>query len=956
MNGNIRKRNDIQADRTTSSHGKRQPHKRLKTNTQIIDSKFERKDRNNHLHKVTEHLKNVSKKNTTRKPSKVPRRVQHQESDGSGNASGSEIDSDEAFGESDEERFEGFAFRGSSTTASKGIKGNSGNPSEDWGFISNDESHTSAINSESGSGKDEELEAINLEDVLQDDRPIDPAPNFHSDSHISDDITPEDINNSEAVSSRVADIEKAYSDISDEEEDSSDSFKAKQLDTLIKSLPSCENEDIKKYHSINSIEMLPPSNFHIPASRKLTVEDLLPAISRTPLEKSLKLLKEDGKAGNGFPGKLEVPLPRRKQNQIDRVAANRKAKETLERWVDTVKQNRRAEHVSFPMQSLDNRSSLNVASVQRDAYWKPTTNLENTVHDILLESGMKNNLAGGEKDIQKFEEIQIQKLPAEEVLARKAKLRKTRDLLFREEIRAKRIKKIKSKAYRRSHRRERKQNAANILDLHGAELNELTAEEKEQLNRQRAEQRMNVKHRESKWSREAKSTGRTIWDQDTRLALSDMADRSAALRKRIEGQPASKKDDLWSDESFEGIEYEATDNTDDEISNKCTEEDKEKKHLLNTLNHLVENEEAGKSKHSLWEVSRKGSKRLRSQNMKEIEKMKREITAEENSANGSDEEAASVGRRFFGAKRNMPAKSYANEHKQEFEEHPRSSDEEVISDHLTGVQSTRQKLEQKKARITSSHKFDNKVDIQASESRSSLKKSKEGNPWLKCSPGKRKVAEVPSTNSVHAENGRAGVDPRRLADTASSTFNVSNIQPSNQEMQKTNTSNSNDAESDQESSNLVTQNDRLIREAFAGDGVLKDFEKEKKTVMFDEEDKTEDLTLPGWGSWVGDGLSKRSIKRNRGKVLQKVEGIEAEKRRDAKLQRVIINEKRIRKNTKYMATSLPHPFETKLQYEKSLRLPVGREWTTGETFLNATKPRILVKPNAIIQPLQAPVV
>ena len=58
-------------------------------------------------------------------------------------------------------------------------------------------------------------------------------------------------------------------------------------------------------------------------------------------------------------------------------------------------------------------------------------------------------------------------------------------------------------------------------------------------------------------------------------------------------------------------------------------------------------------------------------------------------------------------------------------------------------------------------------------------------------------------------------------------------------------------------------------------------------------------------------------------------------------------------NGKYLASSLPHPFETKQQYERSLRLPLGPEWTTKETFQDATKPRILLK-QGIITPMSKP--
>jgi U3 small nucleolar RNA-associated protein 14 len=66
----------------------------------------------------------------------------------------------------------------------------------------------------------------------------------------------------------------------------------------------------------------------------------------------------------------------------------------------------------------------------------------------------------------------------------------------------------------------------------------------------------------------------------------------------------------------------------------------------------------------------------------------------------------------------------------------------------------------------------------------------------------------------------------------------------------------------------------------------------------DEDEKIIDNTLPGWGSWTGDGLSKKEKARNKGRFLTKSEGVQEQNRKDAKLQRVIINEKRVKKVSK----------------------------------------------------------
>jgi U3 small nucleolar RNA-associated protein 14 len=120
---------------------------------------------------------------------------------------------------------------------------------------------------------------------------------------------------------------------------------------------------------------------------------------------------------------------------------------------------------------------------------------------------------------------------------------------------------------------------------------------------------------------------------------------------------------------------------------------------------------------------------------------------------------------------------------------------------------------------------------------------------------------------------------------------------------------------------------------------------------------------------------KEKANKGRKSVVKKA-GVRPEKRKDAKLDKVIINQKKIKKNTKYLATQLPFPFETKAsfddqiatlchtlivpsvsqeQYERSLRLPKGPEWTTKSAFQDATTPRVLVK-QGIIKPMKKPLV
>jgi U3 small nucleolar RNA-associated protein 14 len=152
----------------------------------------------------------------------------------------------------------------------------------------------------------------------------------------------------------------------------------------------------------------------------------------------------------------------------------------------------------------------------------------------------------------------------------------------------------------------------------------------------------------------------------------------------------------------------------------------------------------------------------------------------------------------------------------------------------------------------------------------------------------------------------------------------------------------------------LNRNHLLTAQGFAGDNVAADFTLEKAdTTKADAAKETTDF-LPGWGSWAGDGMTKAERRRNRGwKTVTQTPGIDANKRKDKNLDRVIINEKTVKPNKKYLAGSLPFPFENKEQYERSLRQPKGREWTTKKSHQEGTLPRVLVK-GGVIQAMRKP--
>ncbi|KAK2490484.1 hypothetical protein MC885_013496, partial [Smutsia gigantea] len=142
---------------------------------------------------------------------------------------------------------------------------------------------------------------------------------------------------------------------------------------------------------------------------------------------------------------------------------------------------------------------------------------------------------------------------------------------------------------------------------------------------------------------------------------------------------------------------------------------------------------------------------------------------------------------------------------------------------------------------------------------------------------------------------------------------------------------------------------QMIKEAFAGDDVIRDFLKEKREAVEASKPKDVDLTLPGWGEWGGMGL-KPSAKKRLWFLIKTPEG---PPRKDKNLPNVIINEKRNIHATAHQVHVLPYPFTHHQQFERTIQTPIGTTWNTQRAFQKLTMPKVVTKPGHIIKPIKA---
>ena len=149
-----------------------------------------------------------------------------------------------------------------------------------------------------------------------------------------------------------------------------------------------------------------------------------------------------------------------------------------------------------------------------------------------------------EQDIAKAEALQMQHLTEEEIASRRAELRKMRDLMFRAEIKAKRISKIKSKAYRKIQKKERAKQAEKLKEM-GLGVDDETERMKMEVDR--AKERATLKHKNNgKWAKSMRDRGEL--DEDQRKDMQEMYERGERLKKKIAGIDSGDENSEGSDD------------------------------------------------------------------------------------------------------------------------------------------------------------------------------------------------------------------------------------------------------------------------------------------------------------------------------------------------------------------------------------------------------------------------
>ncbi|KAI3406887.2 hypothetical protein KGF56_000179 [Candida oxycetoniae] len=713
-----------------------------------------------------------------------------------------------------------------------------------------------------------------------------------------DDDEEEEEDDDEEEEEEETDEEDIFAHDSADDEDINLTKTARQLK---KKSDSLKPKERKKFITENRDE----HEFNVPSGgQSLSLEDMMRAVKGNAGDAIL--IDTNSKV-------IATPLPKRIQQRNDRGAAYDLAKKEVSKWTDTVQQNRQAEVLKFPMQQPDSFTSDDANTFRTGPNQKPSSELEKKVNDVLTKSSLLDD-----KKEATFEEIAVAKLSAEELSKRTNEFRLMRELMFREERRAKRLKKIKSKQYHKIKKRERLRNQNLVEEAEGISDND-----EEDNDRNRAQERMSLKHKtQSKWAQSMIKSGLSK-DASNREELEEMLRQGEKLREKQLGRK-NGEDDENEDDGVDDIERDYAN-------------DEEK----------IDRSKLGKGIMAM-DFMKNAERRKREENIKMIEQLRRFENGEDDGLALFEEDNGAVN-----LTKNQGRRVY----------NPIAIDNSSISEQvLNEVEDDNAKNLAKKV---------NKVKVVVQED-SKKQDPNEGekvehadddkfsfNPWLsigsEATPSEPKQKSnkvfVVDENSSKFEKAAAKIAKQNLKKhKAAKVLIDTNDTLAVNDIHNDDDNNVSDVEN-AAVPQMFKQKD-LIKEAFVGDDVITEFENEKKRIIEDEDDKEEDVTLPGWGDWVG-GKSKPNSKKR--KIIKKIDGVmQRDKRKDKNLKNVIINEKVNKKNLKYQSTDVPYPFETREQYERSLRMPIGQEWTSKETHQRLTMPRIITKQGMVIDPLKAP--
>ncbi|KAE9180999.1 hypothetical protein PF005_g23047 [Phytophthora fragariae] len=807
----------------------------------------------------------------------------------------------------------------------------------------------------------------------------------------------------------------------EEEEDEDDEQKIKNLSMMVDGL--VQQKSRKKLDEIDSQfanEAAPAA-----ADGELTLGSLLGAQTAKPGAEAAEDEEADEKTKTG----LDLRRVRQQVRELEgdgstlTLQANRdpvldaraqrklaytEKSEEVDLFEPVVRRNRKKETLDLRVQApkLEKLTPAALASK-----FVAQTDMEKSVAALLQAGDLTDKKLAQDEE----EELARKRVPTAEVAARQKELAKLRSLLFYEEQKQRRVKKIKSKLYHKIRNAQDKKAMEKQKEELRALDPEMARKLDEELAEKRAEERLTLKHRNtSKWVKHQLRRGIQA-DDATRSAIADQLRRGEDLRRKMNAVDSDDDDMDDDDDDEEG----------DVASRLQKRLEKQASALVTEID--ADSAEAGKKRGLQgMKFMQRAAEKQREKARIEAEKLLREIRTGDGAdgdlvlsegddyLSSSDEAAAQKkSKKAKKAKKNVVV---TEQDKAAVDRALAGGALQTANVSMSGGVSARasgaiaidlgeggssvslanggkkqgKELELgAKAPTQKSTAAVSETQTKTDTEDADMEPAAEGeeNPWLSSSATKSKSRKK---NKKKSQQKNAGSQPDVAAaieslaqdtkevskdDSAIATLTNGTTKSSkNSKKRKLDQGNTETEEKPEQAAASKKKNkkskngdkaagqDELVRRAFEFVADEEDeLAQEKDRLASQDADAKKGaeiaklVGMSGWGSWAGDGVrvSKRQIAREQ---KAKVVAREAKQkalagRKDARLEKVLINEKKDKKAAKFTVKDVPYPFTSRAEYEAAMRNPLGSDWNTSQVTNVLTAPKIMKRAGTAIAPL-----
>ncbi|KAL9650372.1 hypothetical protein ABK040_016439 [Willaertia magna] len=576
-----------------------------------------------------------------------------------------------------------------------------------------------------------------------------------------------------------------------------------------------------------------------------------------------------------------------------------------------------------------------------------------------------------EYDVMKKE---LKKLEKKELIERNKELIKKRIEMEKEMKKAKWLKNIKSKAYRRiikreKERKEEKKEQEEMETLDEEEIREKILKREKEL----IKERLTMRHKNtSKWVKQAMKF--QVHNPELQQSIGEQLRIHQDLMKRQVKEDSSEEEDEMVESMFD---KNAKTNPFEDMRKSVEEkEETEKKGLLGMkFMKKAEDKRRQQNLELINEMERDLKQHLYSDNpLLEEETKEREATNNvgkmkferskavtnrmEESSDEDDNETTKLEDKFEKnaglslQKKTVKVTSVVDNNKEtkvtstsSLNEDETTNEEPILN--ITEI-STREFISKQKPK-------DKETEVVKTSVSQKRKRTNRENPWLNKTGTTKRVNKNLELDEVDKKKKKIQKDKasKILITTDESKLGITSNKKEESEEEK---EEENVTQSSKKNKQMLEFEKKVKQEAFAGDDLELQFAEEKEKAISEEMDLPDFKTaaLPGWGSWAGFG-KEEEVKRDLEKKQREINRIERkirkqkrEERADNHLHHVIIRE----------TAKIPDKYLIHCNNEVEARIidsayshPIGAEWNTLKGFEDQVKPRARVRSGEVIKPL-----